>query len=318
MRPPVAPTGWPSEMPEPLGFRRSSVGVEIPGAEDGERLGGEGLVELDDVHVGQRQAEAAEGLLRGRHRADAHGARRHAGHGPARQPGQRPQPELLRLLGGGDDARGGAVVLPAGVAGGDGGVGVDLARGSARSFASDSTVVSARGCSSLSTTSGSDLRCGTATGDDLLGETPSVLRGDGPLVRLHGERVLVLAADVELGAQVLGGLDHAAGHGEVRAAGGDAGAGEPVGEWTRLALDAPAHVRWRRTRPGSWTRRRRRGRGRCRRTGTCMHGGDDRLQAGSAAAVHLHAGDVDAETGVEGRDPADGRGLTARGAPGRG
>ncbi len=40
-------------------------------------------------------------------------------------------------------------------------------------------------------------------GHDLLREHTVLLGGDGALVRLHGQGVLVLAADGELGAQVL-------------------------------------------------------------------------------------------------------------------
>ena len=74
------------------------------------------------LSAGQRQR-----LRRRRHRADAHRPRRHAGHAPGHQPGQRAQAQLGGLLRGGDDADGGAVVLAAGVAGGDGGLRVVLA-----------------------------------------------------------------------------------------------------------------------------------------------------------------------------------------------
>jgi hypothetical protein len=51
MRAPVAPTGWPSEMPEPLGFTRSSRWIDLPFGQHGEHLRGERLVEFDEVDV---------------------------------------------------------------------------------------------------------------------------------------------------------------------------------------------------------------------------------------------------------------------------
>jgi hypothetical protein len=52
MRPPVAPIGWPSEMPEPLTFSLSRV-VPAPALQHGQHLAGEGLVQLDQVDVVQ-------------------------------------------------------------------------------------------------------------------------------------------------------------------------------------------------------------------------------------------------------------------------
>ena len=64
--------------------------------------------------------------------------------------------------------------------------------------------------------------------DDLVGE-PARLRGrGGALVAADGVLVLLLAGDPVLPAQVLRGLDHAAGHRVVLAAGGDPAAGQRV------------------------------------------------------------------------------------------
>ena len=53
---------------------------------------------------------------------------------------------------------------------------------------------------------GSPLRCGMVTGDDFGGEAAIGLRGGGPAWLLSGERVLVLAADLEFLGDILGRL----------------------------------------------------------------------------------------------------------------
>ena len=112
-------------MPEPLTLIRSkSLVGEAPLAGHREHLAGEGLVELDQVDVGELQPACGQRLRRRRHRADAHRPRRHPGDAPGDEPGQRAQAQLGGLLRGGDDRDGGAVVLAAGVAGGDGRLGV--------------------------------------------------------------------------------------------------------------------------------------------------------------------------------------------------
>src|SRR5205823_1865989 len=83
-----------------------------------------GLVELDQVDAGEGEPGAVESGGGCRDRTDAHGGRRHPGDGPGDEPDQGAQPEVGGLLGGGDDADGGAVVLSGGVARGHGGVGI--------------------------------------------------------------------------------------------------------------------------------------------------------------------------------------------------
>ena len=61
-------------------------------------------------------------------------------------------------------------------------------------------------------------------------------------MRLHGQRVLIGAADGELLAKILGGLDHAAGHRKVLATRRHSGPRKSVGEGDRLGLDAPPHA----------------------------------------------------------------------------
>ena len=80
-----------------------------------------------------------------------------------------------------------------------------------RSLASVSTLASGRMCSSRSTTV-SPFRPGTVTGTISSANRPGLGGGGRALVAADGVLVLLLAGDLVLGAQVLGGLDHAAGH----------------------------------------------------------------------------------------------------------
>ena len=99
MRTPVAPTGWPSEMPEPLTLRRSkSPCSNSKPAVHGQHLRGKGLVEFDQVDVVERQAGALQRQLDGGHRADAHALGLDAGDRPGDQARQRLQTERCRLL----------------------------------------------------------------------------------------------------------------------------------------------------------------------------------------------------------------------------
>ena len=211
---------------------------------------------------------ARSSAARGRgHRADAHASGRHAGDRPGDQPGQRPQPELGGPLAGGHEADRGAVVLPAGVARRDRRVGVLRPHAPGCSAASVSSVVSARGCSSRSTTRRRPCRPRTVTGTISSAKRPSSLRRDRPLVRAQRQLVLLLARDRVLAAQVLGGLEHPAGHRVVAAARGDPAAGEPVGSMTLARRGAPAHAGRSSTRPGSCSPRRRRSPGPAPRSG---------------------------------------------------
>ena len=146
MRAPVIPNGWPSAIAPPNGL---SFSASMPhSSRHGHDLGGERLVELDDVDVVDRHA----GLLE---------------HAPATA-GIGPRPMIsgrIAATDGGDDARarlqaelarafsarhhehrGGAVVERAGVAGGDGAVRLERRLAAAASF---SIVVPGRGPSSL-------------------------------------------------------------------------------------------------------------------------------------------------------------------------
>ena len=91
--------------------------VEFEHPDAGQRLGGEGFVELDQVDVGERQAGALEGLLRGRHGAGAHHGRVDAGDGRGANFHERLEAERLGALFAHHQQRGGAVVERRAVAG---------------------------------------------------------------------------------------------------------------------------------------------------------------------------------------------------------
>ena len=115
-------------MPEPLTLTRSRPSGRLPLAQHGEHLGGERLVELDQVDVAERQAGALQRLARWRAPARCPSSRA-ATPATAQETSRakRPQAELGGLLGVGDDADGRAVVLAAGVARRDGRLGVAAA-----------------------------------------------------------------------------------------------------------------------------------------------------------------------------------------------
>src|SRR5690606_20219569 len=129
-------------------------------------------------------------------------------------------------------------------------------------------------------------------------------RGGRAAVRLDGQAVLLLAADRVLRPQVLRGLDHAAGHGVVRAAGGEAAADQSVLELDVAAADAPADVLV----EEGCARHRLRTAGDDdlgAAGGDRAHAVDDGLQAGAAAAIDLATGHRDGHAGVQRDDAAD-------------
>ena len=117
IRAPVQPTGWPMEMPLPFKLHLSQLDRKLPHA--GDRLAGEGLVEFDEVDVLHREAELTEEFPGCRDRAESHVGGIHAARGIALDPGERLETQFLGLVGGHDDDRGGAVIDPGGVSGGD-------------------------------------------------------------------------------------------------------------------------------------------------------------------------------------------------------
>jgi hypothetical protein len=67
---PVQPRGWPSATAPPLTL--TFCGIEPRLLDHGQGLAGEGLVQLDEVDVGQREARQLQRLGDRLHRADAH------------------------------------------------------------------------------------------------------------------------------------------------------------------------------------------------------------------------------------------------------
>ena len=112
---PVAPTGWPSEMPEPFGLTLAGSSSRARG--HGAGLRGKGFVGLDHVEVVDAEAGAFEGQARGRYRAQAHQLGVHAGVGVGHQPSQRLEPARLDGGAGGQNHGRCGVVQTRGVAG---------------------------------------------------------------------------------------------------------------------------------------------------------------------------------------------------------
>ena len=81
---PVAPIGWPSEMPLPFGLVRSAGQAQL--AHDRECLRSERLVDLEHVDVLDLEAGPLQHRTHRRHRADAHDPRLHAGVAVGHQP----------------------------------------------------------------------------------------------------------------------------------------------------------------------------------------------------------------------------------------
>ena len=70
MRAPVMPNGWPRAMAPPWTLSLSAGDAELPGR--GDDLGGERLVDLDQVDVVDGHAGPAERLAAGLDRSEAH------------------------------------------------------------------------------------------------------------------------------------------------------------------------------------------------------------------------------------------------------
>jgi hypothetical protein len=93
--------------------------IEAQLAHAGDRLAGEGLVELDEVDLLDGQPGPLERLARGRHRAHAHDRWMHPGHGRADHAGQRSEAQGTCPLRGHQHQRSRAIVDARGVAGRD-------------------------------------------------------------------------------------------------------------------------------------------------------------------------------------------------------
>ena len=94
---PCSRAGWPSAIAPPFTFTFS--GSRPSGLDHGQGLGGEGLVQLDEVDVGEREAGLLQRLRDRLDGADAHDLRRHARHRVGDEAGQRrrgPAPSRAR------------------------------------------------------------------------------------------------------------------------------------------------------------------------------------------------------------------------------
>ena len=191
IRPPVAPTGWPSEMPEPCTFVRSrSAPVNSHSRITASACAANAsLSSMRSMSASVSPALPRATSARG-HRADAHDVRRNARDTPGDQPDQRPSalvrrpsPRVVTMHI--EAASFCPLELPA----------VTVASGSllaaerVSALLSASTEVSARGCSSVSITS-SPCRVRTVTGMISSARIAVLLRGHRPLVRRDGEFVL--------------------------------------------------------------------------------------------------------------------------------
>ncbi len=230
MRAPVAPTGWPREMPDPLTLIRCSwsFSPRPNSLVQARTWAAKRLVQLDQVQVGEGEAGPVEGRAGGGDGGNAHGGGGDPGAGAGDQAGERGEAEAFGGPGAGDQAGGGRVVLAAGVAGRDGGLRIGLGHHRAEGGELLGGGVGA----GVFVGGDGGLALAGAYGDgDGLRRVPALGGGGGrPPLRAQGQGVLVGAADPVLPAQVLRRLDHAAGDRVVAAARRDPGAGEGVVE----------------------------------------------------------------------------------------
>src|SRR5438445_9207755 len=93
--------------------------IDVHQPETAEHLAGEGLVDLDDVHIGQLQPRALKGARNGIRRPHAHDARLDAGAGRREDAGNRLSTTSVPPLSIGDYQRCRPIVDSRGVASGD-------------------------------------------------------------------------------------------------------------------------------------------------------------------------------------------------------
>ncbi|MCY1227892.1 hypothetical protein D9M72_401830 [compost metagenome] len=272
--------------------------MPFPALEHGQHLAGEGFVQLDQVHLVQRQVQARQQLLHRGHRADAHVRGLAASRRPAHQRGHGGEAQFGQLVFGHDQAGGRGVVLLAGVAGGDGTVRhqrAQLAQAFTGGIRAEAFV--AREPHRIA------LALGHLHGHDLGIEAAGLPGCRGACVAAGGEDIGLFAADGVVARQVLGRLDHPGDLAEaLDRLGAFTAAVEAVEEAHIARARAPAHVGGvvldiahaldaaRDHHVG----------------GTALHhhrGRDDGLQAAAAAAVQLHARHLDRQAGLQ-RGPA--------------
>ena len=304
--------GRPDRVPErdarAIDVRALPVGLgETPLPRHRERLHRERLVDLDEVHVGESELGAVEGLRRRRHRADAHPRRLDAGTRPRHHPHDGHEPQLRRALRSRHDAGRRRVVLAARVSGGHRRIGIRFEHDGAKVRKSLERRVGTRGL--IDRDDGVAPAAWNGHGHDLVIEDSSGCRGDRALLRSQRVVVLLATPDFVLPAEVLRRLDHPPGHREESAAGGLARTAEGVTqEQSGGSNDSPARLRRidRRLAHRLDAARDRE----VTRSGLHLHHRvEDRLQAGAATSVDLGAPDRHREPGIERGYPGDGRRL---------
>ena len=195
---------------------RAAIGVdpflvEPQLADHRHHLCGKGLVELDDLDVGERETGLLQGPGDGADGAHAHDLGRHADRREAHQPAQRLQAQLGRPLATHDHQRGGAVAHLRAVAGGDGTVeregGPQPGERRCVAIAAD-PLVDIEGPSRDAGPPIGERRVDGLDRHDLVGEAAGILGRCRALMRAQRPGVLVVAADAVAAGDLLGGQAH--------------------------------------------------------------------------------------------------------------
>ena len=202
MRAPEAPIGWPRAIAPPFTLTLSASQAQL--AVDADRLGGEGLVGLDQVEIRRRPAGLLEALARRWNRPGAHDAWIHPRAGERGDP---PSGASSRRFASSADMTTHAAApsfrpeaLPAVTVPCLSKAGPEAARAPPRSCRHGGT----RRCRRRSAA----LALRDLDRDDLVAKPALGDRGDGLLLRRRGECILILARDAELLGDVLGGVAH--------------------------------------------------------------------------------------------------------------
>ena len=271
--------------------RVRALGRELEIACDGDRLRGEGLVQLDEIDVGELDARALEQAAHGGHRADAHVTRLDARVGVTGEAGHRLQSECLRAFRRHQHHRCRGVVDARGVAGGDATLRIEGGRQLRERFhgrVAAHVLVRGKHRRALPRAHGD--------GKDLRLEPAVVDRARGAAVALERGCILLLARDAPLRRDVLGrhahvavveGIRERAHHGVEELAVAHA---LPEAHRRRPVRDAAHALGAARDRAVGVTRR------------DDLRRGDDRLQPAAAEAVHGQRGRFDGESGAHARD----------------
>jgi hypothetical protein len=249
MRAPELPMGWPRAMAPPRTLTR--VGVELEGAHAGEGLRGEGLVELDEIDVGDGACpRRARSFCTAGMGPVAHEVGLDARGGAAEDARQGLEPAAFTTTS--SEARSSAEApsligeeLPA--------VTLPPARKTGLSLASAATDAVRAHALVAADDHGIAFFLGDGDGDQLAGEVASLPGGGGALVREGGEGVLIVAGDLVFFGHVLGRLAHGL---QLEARGHAWGSRSASRGWCRrrgAACDRSARPSW------AW----RRGRGSC-------------------------------------------------------